>query len=120
MRSLTRAEEQIMESIWKIGQGFLKDIVEALPPPRPHPNTVATIVKILVEKQYVDYEAQGRNNLYKTKLPREEYAKKSISQLMKSYFDGSPANVVSHFIKDNKMSVKELEGLLKKIKSSKK
>lgn len=120
MKSLTRAEEQIMEAVWKINTGFLKDIIEALPEPRPHSNTVATIVKILVEKEYVTYEPQGRNNLYKVKILREDYAKKSISSLMKNYFDGSPANIVSHFIKDNKLSVKELENLLKQIKSSKK
>lgn len=120
MKSLTKAEEQIMEAIWKKGSGFLKDIIEALPAPRPHPNTVATVIKILVEKKYVTYEAQGRNYLYKGLISRDEYAKKSITNIMKNFFDDSPANIVSHFIKENKMTVKEMEDLLKKIKSSKK
>lgn len=120
MKSLTKAEEQIMEAIWKIKQGFLKDVVEALPAPRPHPNTVATIIKILIEKEYVSYEQQGRNNLYKMKIAREQYAKKSISNLTRAYFGGSSVNIVSHLINDNKISVKELEALLKQIKSSKK
>lgn len=120
MKTLTKAEEQIMEALWTIQQGFLKDIVEALPPPVPHSNTVATIIKILIEKGYVGFEQQGRNNLYKIKVSREDYARRSFTKLMKTYFGGSPSNVVSHLVNDHKMSIKELEALLKQIKSSKK
>ena len=120
MKSLTKAEEQVMEAVWSIQQGFLKDVVEALPAPAPHSNTVATIIKILIEKGYVTFEQQGRNNLYKAKVSREQYAKRSFAKLMKAYFDGSPANVVSHLISDHKMSIRELEDLLKQIKSSRK
>jgi predicted transcriptional regulator len=119
MKSLTKAEEQVMQVLWKQGQGFLKDIVERCAEPRPHPNTVATILKILVEKGFVEYETQGRNNLYKPKISKEDYGKKSISQLVKGYFDGSPAKLVSQFLSDNKLSVDELEDLLKQIRSSK-
>lgn len=120
MKTLTRAEEQIMEAVWKIRSGFLKDIVDALPPPRPHSNTVGTILKILVDKKFVVYDQQGRNNLYKAAIGREQYAKRSLSSLVKGFFDGSPASVVSHFIKENKMTVAELEELLKQIQSPKK
>ena len=120
MKSLTRAEEQIMEAIWKIEQGFLKDVVQALRNPRPHSNTVATLIRILIEKGYISYEQLGRNNLYKVKITREQYAKKSVSNLMSAYFGGSPINIVSHLINDHKISVPELEDLLKKIKSSRK
>ena len=120
MKSLTRAEEQIMEAIWKIEQGFLKDVVQALRNQRPHSNTVATLIRILIEKGYISYEQLGRNNLYKVKITREQYAKKSVSNLMSAYFGGSPINIVSHLINDHKISVPELEDLLKKIKSSRK
>jgi len=63
MKSLTKAEEQVMQVLWTLEQGFLKDIMEAMPEPKPHPNTVSTILKILVEKKFVSYEVQGRNNL---------------------------------------------------------
>jgi predicted transcriptional regulator len=119
MKSLTKAEEQVMQVLWKQGQGFLKDIVEKCTEPRPHSNTVATILKILVEKGFVEYETQGRNNLYKPKISKEDYGKKSIGQLVKGYFDGSPAKLVSQFLSDNKLSVDELEDLLKQIRSSK-
>ena len=120
IKSLTKAEEQVMQLLWKLQQGFLKDILENSPEPRPHSNTIATILKILIEKGFVDYEVQGRNNLYKPKISKAEYGKKSINQLVKGYFEGSPAKLVSQFVNDNKLSLEELETLLEQIKSSKK
>jgi predicted transcriptional regulator len=119
MKSLTRGEEQVMQVLWKLKESFLKDLVENSPDPKPHPNTIATILKILVEKGYVEYIVQGRNNLYKPKISKEDYGKKSIHQLIKGYFEGSPARLISQFISDNKLSIEELEGLLKNLKSSK-
>ena len=118
-KPLTKAEEQVMLILWKLGKGFLKDIVDTTPEPKPHSNTIATILKILVEKGFVEYEVQGRNNLYRPRISKTEYGKKSINQLIKGYFDGSPARLVSQFVSDNKLSLQELEELLKQIKSSK-
>ena len=119
MKALTKAEEEVMQVLWKLGQGFLKDIVESWPEPRPHSNTVATILKILAEKGFVDYETQGRNNLYRPHITKEEYGKKSINQLVKGYFEGSPAKLVSQFVSDNKLSLEELETLMQQIKNAK-
>ncbi|MEP6746243.1 MAG: BlaI/MecI/CopY family transcriptional regulator [Bacteroidota bacterium] len=120
MKSLTKTEEQIMQVLWKLQQGFLKDILENTPEPKPHSNTIATILKILIEKGFVAYETQGRNNLYKPKVSKSEYGKKSINQVVKGYFEGSPARLVSQFVSDNKLSTEELEALLQQIKSLKK
>jgi BlaI family penicillinase repressor len=120
MKSLTKTEEQLMQVLWKLQQGFLKDILESSPDPKPHSNTVATILKILVEKGFVGYETQGRNNLYKPKVSKVEYGKKSVNQLVKGYFEGSPARLVSQFVNDNKLNTEELEALLQQIKSLKK
>lgn len=119
-KQLTRSEEQIMLVLWKLKKGFLKDIIENSPEPVPHPNTIATILKILVEKGFVEYEVKGRNNLYNPKITKEEYGKKSIHQLLKGYFEGSPAKLVSQFVADNNISLQELEELLQEIKLSKK
>jgi predicted transcriptional regulator len=119
MKALTRAEEQVMQVLWKLGSGFLKDILEESPEPKPHTNTTATILKILIEKGFVNYEVQGRNNLYKPLISKEDYGKKSINQLVKGYFEGSPARLVSQFVSDNKLTVEELEALLKQIKAKK-
>jgi BlaI family transcriptional regulator, penicillinase repressor len=119
MKALTRAEEQVMQVLWKLESGFLKDILEESPEPKPHANTIATILKILIEKGFVDYEVQGRNNLYKPLVTKEEYGKKSINQLVKGYFEGSAARLVSQFVSDNKLTVEELEALLKQVKAKK-
>ena len=119
MKPLTKAEEQVMLVLWKLGKGFLKDIVDQTPEPRPHPNTIATLLKILVEKGYVEYVVQGRNNCYQPRISKSDYGKKSAQQLVKGYYEGSPAKLVSQFVSDNKITTKELEELLQQIKSSK-
>lgn len=118
-KPLTKAEEQVMQVLWKLEKGFLKEVLEATTKPRPHPNTIATLLKILVEKGYVAYEVQGRNNLYKPLISKAEYGEKSVNQLIRGYFGGSPARLVSQFVNDNKLSLQELEELLQQIKSAK-
>ncbi len=118
-KSLTKSEEQVMQVLWKLGKGFLKEIIEATPEPKPHSNTTATILKILVEKGFVEYNVHGRNNLYKPLIGRTEYGKKTANQLIKGYFEGSPARLVSHFISDNKLSEADLDQLLQQIQTAK-
>jgi predicted transcriptional regulator len=118
MKTLTRAEEQVMQVLWGLQKGFLKDILENSPEPKPHSNTVATLLKILVDKGFVDYEVQGRNNLYRARISKADYGKKSLHQLVKSYFEGSPARMVSQFLSDNKLSTEDLEALQKGIEAA--
>lgn len=120
MKPLTKAEEQVMIVLWKLGKGFLKDIVELTPEPRPHPNTIATLLKILVEKGFVEFDVQGRNNCYRPLVSKTDYGKSSANQLVKGYFEGSPAKLVSQFVSDKSLSLQELEALLEQIKSAKK
>ncbi|WP_425311426.1 BlaI/MecI/CopY family transcriptional regulator [Niastella koreensis] len=108
-----------MQMLWELKQGFLKDIMYKMPEPKPHSNTVATILKILIEKGFVNYEVQGRNNLYKPAVSKAEYGQKSINQLVKGYFEGSAAKLLSHFVNDNKLSQEDLEALLQQIKNAK-
>jgi Predicted transcriptional regulator len=117
MKTLTKAEEQVMQALWELQQGFLKAIMKALPEPRPHPNTVATILRILVKKEFVTYEAQGRNNLYRPLVSKEEYGKQRIDDLVKSYFDGSPGKLVAQLVKDKKLCAEELEALVAVIRT---
>jgi BlaI family penicillinase repressor len=119
LKTLTKAEEQVMQVLWRLGRGFLKEIIEGTAEPKPHSNTIATVLKILVEKGFVEYEIQGRNNLYRPKVSKSDYGKKSINNLVKGYFEGSPAKLVSQFVSDNKLSLQELEELLQQIKSAK-
>lgn len=108
-----------MQTLWKLEKGFLKDLLEATPEPRPHANTMATLLKILVEKGYVAFEVQGRNNLYKPLITKMEYGKKSMNQLVRGYFEGSAAKLLSQFVSDNKLTANELEELLEQIRSAK-
>jgi predicted transcriptional regulator len=119
MKPLTKAEEQVMWVLWKLGKGFLKDVVDEMPEPRPHPNTIATLLKILVEKGYVEYSVQGRNNCYAPRVSKADYGRKSAQQLVKGYFEGSAAKLVSQFVNDKKLSLQELEELLQEIRNAK-
>ena len=116
MKPLTKAEEQVMQVLWKLGPSFLREIVDAMPLPRPHQNTVATLLKILVEKEFVNITVMGRQHQYYSLLSKEDYSKRSMKQLVKGYFEGSFSNVVSFLVKENNISVEELEGLLQQIK----
>lgn len=115
-KQLTKAEEQIMQVIWKLNKAFLREIVEALPEPRPHSNTVATIIKILVEKDFVGIEPYGRMHQYYPLVPKEAYSKSTLKNLVKSYFEGNYSNAVSFMVKENGLSIEELELLLKQLK----
>jgi BlaI family penicillinase repressor len=94
--------------------------VEAMPEPRPHQNTVATLLKILAEKEFVNITVMGRQHEYAPSVGKEEYSKKTIKQMVKGYFDGSFSNVVSFLVKENNISVEELESLLQQIKKQQK
>ena len=116
MKPLTKAEEQVMQALWRVGKSFLREIVDALPNPKPHQNTVATLLKILVEKEFVGIHAIGRQHQYFPLVSKEDYSKRSMKQLVKGYFEGSFSNVVSFLVKENNISVEELENLVKQIK----
>ena len=116
MKPLTKAEEQIMQVLWKLGQAFLREIIEALPDPRPHNNTVATIIKILVEKEFVAVKVFGRTHQYYPLITKDSYSKSTMKNLVKGYFEGSFSNAVSFMVKENNLSVAELEMLLKQLK----
>ncbi len=109
-----------MQALWKIDKGFLKDIIEQIPEPKPHSNTVATILKILTDKQFVGIETFGRLNQYYPLIKKEDYSGNSIKTLVDQYFEGSFSNAVSFMVDKNEISVADLELLLKQIKKQKK
>ena len=116
MKPLTKAEEQVMQTLWKLDKSFLRDIVEAMPGEKPHQNTVATLLKILIEKEFVAVNVMGRQHQYYPLVSKDEYSKRSMKQLVKGYFEGSFSNVVSFLVKENNISVEELESLIHQIK----
>lgn len=116
MKILTKAEEQIMQVIWKLNKAFLREILDELPAPKPHSNTVATIIKILVEKEFLGVTVFGRTHQYYPLISKETYSKGTMKSLVKGYFDGSFSNAVSFMVKENNISLDELELLLKQLK----
>ena len=116
IKILTKAEEQIMHVIWKLDKAFLKEIIDELPEPKPHSNTVATIIKILTEKDFVGVKVFGRMHQYYPLVSKDAYSKTTMRSLVKGYFVGSFSNAVSFMVKENNLSVEELEMLLKQLK----
>ncbi|WP_312082223.1 BlaI/MecI/CopY family transcriptional regulator [Epilithonimonas hominis] len=117
MNKLTKAEEQVMQYLWQIEKGFLKDILELFPEPKPHTNTISTILKILMEKGFVSHKTFGRQHEYFPLVTKENYSGKSIRSLVKNYFEGSYTNAVSFLVEENEISVKDLELLLNELKN---
>ncbi len=120
MRDLTKAEEQIMQVLWDIEPAFVKDIIAELPTPKPAYSTVSTIVRILESKGFIDHEAFGPTHRYKAIISKEEYSHFSLKKMMENYFDGSLKQMVSFFSRKEKMSVKEMDDLLKMMENLKK
>ena len=113
MTELTKAEEQIMQELWKLEKAFVKDIIEELPEPKPAYNTVSTIVRILERKGFVGHNAFGKTHQYFPLINKKEYTKGFMNGFLKNYFSNSMKNLVSFFAKDKSLTIKEMEELKK-------
>jgi len=113
MRELTRAEEQVMQVLWKIKKGFVKNVLEHFDDPKPAYNTVSTIIRILQDKGFVDHKAYGRTHEYFPIVSKEDYSKMHLTTFVNDYFSSSFGNMVSFFAKENRISVKEMEEIMK-------
>ncbi|MDM1294864.1 BlaI/MecI/CopY family transcriptional regulator [Sphingobacterium sp. N143] len=118
-KELTKAEEQIMQELWEMERGFVKDIIERLPEPKPAYNTVSTIVRILETKGFVTHESFGKSHQYLPRISKEEYKKGITGKLLNNYFDNSPKSMLSYFLEENKLDVKELDDILSIIQRNK-
>lgn len=119
MKTLTKAEEEVMQVLWRLGKSFLREITNEMPEPKPHQNTVATVLKILVEKEFVGIEVIGRMHRYYPLVGKDVYSKGRVKSLVKKYYEGSFSNIVSSMVKENNLSIEELEMLVKKLKKGK-
>jgi len=119
MKKLTKREDQIMQIVWKLKQGFIRDIVDEFPEPKPHYNTVATLVKILVKKGELKSELVGNTHQYSPAQDFNEYRDEQLTDIKKNFFDGSLPNMMAFFAKNEKLSEAEIEELVKLIKSKK-
>ena len=120
MKELTKAEEQIMQVMWEIKQGFVKDVIAELPEPKPAYNTVSTIIRILEGKGFIDHEAFGTTHRYFPVVNIEDYKSFASEKLLNSYFGNSVEKMFSFFIKREKVDLKEADQILKLIEKLKK
>ena len=120
MKQLTKAEEDIMQILWDLGEANVAAIIDELPKPKPAYNTVSTIVRILENKEFVDYRREGRGHIYFPIIPKAEYSNQSINKLVDGYFKGSFKSMVSFFVKENDVNINELEAILKEVNKEKK
>lgn len=116
MKELTKSEEQVMQVIWSIGEGFANEIMAAFPEPKPAYNTVLTMVRILEKKGFVGHETFCKANRYKALIDKEEYSQNFVDSIVKRYFNNSYLDLVSAFAKKENFSIKELEELKKIIR----
>ncbi len=105
---LTRAEEQVMQILWKISKGFLKDIVEGFPMPRPAYTTVSTVIRVLVKKKFVGFKTYGKVNEYYPLISKTDQFKSKLKPIISNYFDGSKRDLASYFA-NTQLNLSELE-----------
>ncbi|NMC42030.1 MAG: BlaI/MecI/CopY family transcriptional regulator [Bacteroidales bacterium] len=113
MRELTKAEEEVMQVLWKIKKGFVKDILEHFPEPKPAYTTISTIIRILQDKGFVTHKAFGRTHEYYPLVSKEQYSGFHMKNFVRNYFSNSFRNMVSFFAATENISVKEMEEIMK-------
>lgn len=119
MQKLAKREEQIMQALWDLEKAFVKEIVEVLPEPKPHYNSVSTMVRILEDKGFVGHIAFGKTHQYFPKISKETYQQTAVGDVLGKYFDNSYSKMVAYFAQSEKISEDELEEILKMIKNQK-
>ena len=110
---LTRAEEQVMQILWRLGPSAVKDVLAELPAPQPALTTVSTIVRILEQKGFVGYEPVGRGYRYHPLVAQDDYRRFSLRKLLRGYFGNSFGQLVSFFAQDENLDAAQLDALLR-------
>lgn len=111
--SLTKAEEQVMQILWNLREGVVKDVVESFDEPRPAYTTVATVLSVLEKKGFVTRKKIGNVNLFLPEISKKEYTGFQFRTLLSDYFNGSFPKMATFFAKENNLSITELEEMLK-------
>lgn len=119
MKELTKAEEQVMQVLWKLDGAFVNEVIEQLPEPKPAYNTVSTIIRILEKKGFVGFEAFGRAHRYHPIVAKDDYRQFSMGRMINNYFQGSFSEMVSFFVKENNLTVNEIDDIKKMIEDAK-
>jgi len=119
MIKLAQREEQIMLVLWDKGPCFVKEIIEVLPDPKPHYNSVSTMVRILETKGFIAHESFGKSHRYYAKVKKEDYQFKAVNDVLDGYFNNSLTDMIAFFAKKEKINEKELKDIISLIKNKK-
>lgn len=119
MVTLTKAEEKLMRILWGIGKGFIKDILDQHPDPKPPYNSVSTIIRVLVQKEIVGFTAYGKTYEYYPLISMEDYSKGQMDRLVSDYYNDSLKKVVSFFSETKKLDNSELDEVMKMLEDLK-
>jgi len=120
MKKLTRKEQEAMKILWKAKKGFIKELIEICPDPKPLYTTFSSVIRGLEEKGYVDHKAYGKNHEYYPLVKKEEFRKIFMKDVVKDYFGSSYKNVVSFFVDEKKLSANDLKKLIELIEKGEK
>jgi BlaI family penicillinase repressor len=120
MQKLAKREEQIMQVVWNLEKAFIKEIIQELPEPKPHYNSVATIVKILEEKGFLAHYSVGNIFQYYPAITKDDYQKHAMKDVVSQYFDNSYSRMLAFFAKEQKLTDQELNDIIEIIKANKK
>jgi len=116
MQRMTRKEEELMKILWKLEKAFVKDIIEQYPDPKPHYNTISSLVRLLQDKGMIGFTQYGNTYEYFPLISREDYRKPFMNQVIRDYFDNSYRNAVAFFVKEKDLKPEELEEIIRMIK----
>ena len=111
MKEITKAQEDLLRALWEIKEGAISDVLESLDEPKPAYNTVATVIKVLEKKGYVSHKTYGKTNVYFAVVSKKDYAQHLLKDTFKGLFNGSLNLMVSSFVKNKDVSLRELEEL---------
>ena len=115
---LTKAEEQIMQILWTMEEGTVQDILQHFDDNKPARTTIATVLSILENKDFVEHRSEGRTNIYKAVVSKDDYSKKQLFGFVKDYFNGSFSSMVSFFAKETNLSIDQMDRMLEETKEA--
>lgn len=108
---LSKTEEQLMQHLWKLRRAFMKDLLEEYPDPKPATTTIATLLKRMSDKGFIDYTIKGKSREYFPKVSKKDYFSKHVNGLISTFFNDSAGQFASFFTKETNLSKEELEDL---------
>lgn len=120
MQKLTRAEEDIMQVLWQLDKALLKDLMAAMPEPKPAQSTVSTLVRILEKKGFVDHKAYGKTYEYFPLVKKGEYAQQYMGNFVENYFGGSFKRMLSFFAKNEELDLETLDAVMREVQEDEK